>query len=126
MSRALDVCVNIAGCLFRRLFFVINVSNLLLYFVSDIIGRFCINVLGESAGRKYGKWTFELYLFCGYFGYFFHFHHITMMPCISFSSSILFVCSVYSLLSLVGIYTNHSSFISFISLHASFGEFQIN
>ena len=29
-----------------------------------LIGRFCINVLGESAGRKYGKWTFVLYLVC--------------------------------------------------------------
>ena len=63
-SRTLDVCVNIAGCSFRRLFFVINVFNLLLYFVSNIIGRFFINVLGESAGHKYGKWTFVLYLVC--------------------------------------------------------------
>ena len=83
--------MNIAGRLFGRLFFVINVSNLLLYFVSDIIGRFCINVLGESAGHKYGKWTFALYLFCGYFGYFFRFHHITMRPCISFSFSMFSV-----------------------------------
>ena len=56
--------MKIAGRSFGHLFFVINVFNLLFYYVSDILGCFCINVLGESAGRKYGKWTFILYLVC--------------------------------------------------------------
>ena len=41
--------------------YLINVFNLLLYVVSYKFGRFCLIVLGESVGRKYGKWTFALY-----------------------------------------------------------------
>ena len=67
----LGVCSNVQGtgrlCEYNRTFiwasvqYLINVSNLLLYVVSYKFERFCIKVLGESMGRKYGKWTFALY-----------------------------------------------------------------